>query len=84
LATTAHIAKLGWIVLPHPPYSPDLASSDFHLFGPGQHFPDNDAVIAAVRKWLASAGSNFYERSIQALVHRWQKCLTNGGDYVKK
>jgi hypothetical protein len=40
----------------------------------GEHFPDNDAVIAAVRKWLASA----------ALVHRWQKCITNGGDYVKK
>jgi hypothetical protein len=42
----------------------------------GQHFPDNDAVIAAVRKWLASAGAGFYER--------WQKCITNGGDYVEK
>jgi hypothetical protein len=44
----------------------------------GQHFPDNDAAIAAVRKWLASAGSDFYERGIQA------KCITNGGDYVEK
>jgi hypothetical protein len=50
----------------------------------GQHFPDNDVVLAAVRKWLASAGADFYERGIQALVHRWQKCITNGGDYVKK
>ncbi|GBM35123.1 hypothetical protein AVEN_40346-1 [Araneus ventricosus] len=24
-------AKSGWSVLQHPPYSPDLASSDFHL-----------------------------------------------------
>ncbi|PNF14748.1 hypothetical protein B7P43_G08352 [Cryptotermes secundus] len=54
LVTTAHITKFGWTVLPHPPYSPDLAPSDFHLFGPmkdglhGHHFPDNDAVIAAV------------------------------------
>lgn len=25
--------KLYWTVLPHPPYSPDLAPSDLHLFG---------------------------------------------------
>jgi hypothetical protein len=37
----------------------------------GQHFPDNDAVIAAIRQWLASAGADIYERGIQALVHRW-------------
>ncbi|PNF23675.1 Mariner Mos1 transposase [Cryptotermes secundus] len=90
LVTTPHIAKFGWTVLPYPPYSPDLAPSDFHLFGPmkdglcGQHFPDNDAVIAAVRKWLASAGADFYGHGIQALVHHWQKCITNGGDYVEK
>jgi hypothetical protein len=36
----------------------------------GKHFPDNDAIIAAVRKWLASAGADFYEHGIQALVHR--------------
>jgi hypothetical protein len=23
-----------WTVIPNPPYSPDLASSDFRLFGP--------------------------------------------------
>ncbi|UYV76480.1 hypothetical protein LAZ67_14000555 [Cordylochernes scorpioides] len=26
------IKDLGWELLPHPPYSPDLASSDYHLF----------------------------------------------------
>jgi histone-lysine N-methyltransferase SETMAR len=32
--TTATLLKLKWDVLPHPPYSPDLAPSDYHLLGP--------------------------------------------------
>ena len=90
LKTMECVAKFGWTVLPHPPYSPDLAPSDFHLFAPlknglrGQRFPDNDAVIAAVKKWTTSAGADFYERGIKALVHRWQKCIESGGDYVEK
>jgi hypothetical protein len=31
-----------------------------------------------------SAGADFYECSMQALVHRWQKCIANGGNYVEK
>jgi transposase len=39
-----------WKILPHPPYSPDLALSDFHLFPKmkkhlrGQRFHSNDDV----------------------------------------
>jgi hypothetical protein len=32
--TQEAITKLQWTVLPHPPYSPDLAPSDLHLFSP--------------------------------------------------
>ena len=32
LRTMAKIHELGFELLPHPPYSPDLASSDFFLF----------------------------------------------------
>lgn len=45
-------------------------------------FPNLDAGIAAVRKRLASAGSDFYEHRKHALVHRWQKCITNGSNYA--
>ena len=78
------------LTTPHPPYSPDLALSDFHLFGPmkdglrGQHFPSNDAAVRAVKRCAISAGADFYECGKQALVHRWRKCVANGGDYVEK
>jgi histone-lysine N-methyltransferase SETMAR len=32
LATREKFMQLGWDVLPHPPYSTDLASSDYHIF----------------------------------------------------
>jgi transposase len=30
--TNAAIQELDWEILPHPPYSPDLGPSDYHLF----------------------------------------------------
>ncbi|GFO38037.1 histone-lysine N-methyltransferase SETMAR [Plakobranchus ocellatus] len=33
--TTPHMAeRYRWDIIPHPAHSPDLSSSDFHLFGP--------------------------------------------------
>ena len=86
LKTVEHIVNLGRTVVPHPLYSLDLAPSDFHLFGPmkdglcGQHFPSNNAIIRAVKQWVTSAGADFYECGMQALVNRWRKCIANGGD----
>jgi histone-lysine N-methyltransferase SETMAR len=34
VATQERIQELQWELLQHPPYSPHLASNDFHLFGP--------------------------------------------------
>ena len=36
LKTREVISSFGWTTISHPPYSPDLAPSDFHLFGPSQ------------------------------------------------
>ena len=72
-----------------PPYSPDLAPSDFHLFlhlkkflG-GKRFDDIDALEDALQKWLTSQAAAFYE-AIQKLVPRYDKWLNNGGEYVEK
>lgn len=49
--TRETINKLACETVPHPPYSPDLALSDFHLFGP-KTFHDNGEVKENVPNWL--------------------------------
>jgi len=49
-----------------------------------QHFPSNNAIMAAVKQWVTSIGADFYECDMQALVHGWQKYIANCGDYVEK
>jgi histone-lysine N-methyltransferase SETMAR len=57
LATQKKLAYLGFQCLDHPPYSPDLAPSDYHLFPEkkqleGRHFSSDAEVIAAAQTWL--------------------------------
>ena len=66
LATQKKLAYLGFQCLDHPPYSPDLAPSDYHLF-PGlknqlkcRHFSSDTEVIAAAETWLDGQLSDFF------------------------
>jgi len=64
-ATRDAIQRLDFSVLPHPPYSPDLAPSDFHLFPKlrdylkGQRFSCDEEVKSAVRKWFQKQNTIF-------------------------
>ena len=86
LETWESITKLDWTVLPHPPYSPDLAPSDFHLFGPlkhafrGKKFEDDEAVIHAGKTWLRDQDNIWYKQGIHALVSRWRNAMLVDGD----
>jgi len=77
-------------VLKYPPYSPHLAPSDFHLFGPmkehlrGHKFADDDKVMEAVQSWLKAMPKSFFLEGIRKLVYRWTKCVAKQGDYVEK
>ena len=60
------LAYLGFHFLDHPPYSPDLAPSDYHLFPglkkqmKGGHFSSDAEVIAAGETWLNGQYSEFF------------------------
>jgi len=80
------ITSFKWEQMYHPPYSPDLTPSDYHLFlhlkmflG-GKRFDDDDDLKEAVQKWLTSQTAAFYEEGIQKLVPHNDKCLNNGGE----
>jgi hypothetical protein len=79
-----------WYATPHPPYPPDFAPSDFHLFGPlkhhlsAGHFPDDEAVEREVTTWFRQQPKEFYAVGFQGLVKRWDKCFNEQGDYVEK
>ena len=84
------ITTFGWEQFDHPPYSPDLAPSDFHLFLHlksflvGRQFHDNNEVKEVVTTCFASQEASFYDEGIQKLVQHYDKCLNNGGNYVEK
>jgi histone-lysine N-methyltransferase SETMAR len=83
--TAAHTAetlrKLKFDVMAHPSYSLDLASSDYHLFGPlkealrGRRFTSDEVEKEAVHAWLASQPKTFFSEGIRKLVQRWTKCV---------
>ena len=78
LKTMKNNAILGWIVLPHPLHSLDLAAPDFHqwkMWLHEQHFPSNNAIVAAVKQWVTSTGAEFYKHSKQLLFITGENAL---------
>lgn len=91
-----HVAKsvrqkllsYGWEVLPHPPYSPDLAPSDYYLFRSlSNHlrekiFDEVDDIEKWLRDFFDSQTKEFYYNGIHSLPARWQQVIDNDGHYI--
>ena len=83
------VRDCGFELLPHPPYSPDLAPSDFFLFSKlkkelrGQRYDDDDELMLAVEGFCKGHDSPFYREGLEALPRRWTKCIESQGDYVE-
>jgi histone-lysine N-methyltransferase SETMAR len=88
LATQKKLPYVGSQCLDQPPYSPDLAPQDYHLF-PGlkkqlkvRHFSSDAEVIAAAETWLDGQPSFFFF-VFQKLEQRAKKCIELRREYVE-
>ncbi|EFN79299.1 Histone-lysine N-methyltransferase SETMAR, partial [Harpegnathos saltator] len=74
-------------VLPQPPYSPDIAPSDYHLFRlmahglSDQYFKDYEEIEKWLNKWIASKDESFFRHGMQQLPDRWEKIIASDGKY---
>jgi histone-lysine N-methyltransferase SETMAR len=74
--TTKLLEKIGWENHDHPPYSPDLAPSDFHLFPKrkeflgGRRIATDEEVKETVTDWLNGLAADLYDEGIVKLVQR--------------
>ena len=88
LVTRQKLLELGWDVLPHPPYSPDLAPSDYFLFrslqnsSNGKNFNNDDDIKSYLIQFFANKNHKFYERGIMMLAERWQKVIDQNGQRI--
>jgi [histone H3]-lysine36 N-dimethyltransferase SETMAR len=77
----------GWELLPHPPYSPDLAPSDYYLFRTlsnclqGKTFKNRDEVKAYLDVFFRQQPAQFYKNGIHSLPKRWRSVVESDGEY---
>ena len=85
--TLQTLTSMGIEVLSHPPYSPDLAPTDFHFFKhldaflKDKQFETQTDAETAFQTFLDSRSDDFYKKGIDDIVPRWHKCIQSYGAY---
>ncbi|EFN82363.1 Histone-lysine N-methyltransferase SETMAR, partial [Harpegnathos saltator] len=78
---------VNWEILPNPPYSPDIAPSDYYLFRSmvstlyGERFSFYEEIKNWFHNWIASKLPDFYQHGIRLLPERWAKVVASDGAY---
>ena len=89
-AALAAATECGCGILPHPPYSPDMAPPGFYLFPKlkshlhGTQYGSKEGIIEAVKEYFGGQETAFYFEGIRKLEQRWAMCIALKGDYIEK
>ena len=81
-----YLTKMGIKTVPHPPYSPDLASCDFCLFPKlrGCRYETTEEMKEAVTKVIDTLIQEDFHGAFQKLLERYNKCIAAGGYYFER
>jgi histone-lysine N-methyltransferase SETMAR len=73
-------------VLPHPPYSPDLAPSGFHLFPKLKGHLEGQRFSREVcsEETVSNTKHHFFKGGFQNLLQLWLNFNEMRGDFVEK
>ena len=88
LMTREKLLQLGWEVLIHLPYSPDVAPSDFYLFWSlqnslnGRKFNSLEDCKRHLEQFFAQKDKKFWGDGIMKLPEKWQKVVEQKGEYI--
>lgn len=80
--------ELGMKRLNHPPYNPDLAPSDFFLFGlvkkliEGCNFKNEYELFQRISEVLYSIPKHFFRLAYEEWINRLDQVIKLGGEYI--
>ena len=85
ILVTNYLTNMGIKIVPHHPYSPDLARCDFWLFPQlrGCRYETIEEMKEAVMKDIDTLTQEDFHGAFQKLLERYNKCIAAGGDYFE-
>ena len=89
IASVERIKEAGFKRTPHPPYSPDIAPSDFFLFGytkqklKGCGFAERDDLLEKIYEILTKISTQKRKDVFEAWIKRCEYIFTHGGEYYQ-
>ena len=83
--TLQKLNELGYKVMPHLPYSPDLLPTNYHFFKQYNFFMEcfhnQQEAENAFQESIESWSMDFYTMGINELISHWQKCVDCNRSY---
>jgi len=85
----SYLAKHQTPVVPHPPYSPDLAPADFFLFPKlkttlkGRRFQTIEEIQENATRELRAVTESAFQEAFQKWKKGWERCIASRWDYFE-